>query len=35
MKVKGYFDDKYEPSAPFIRAVVISRSLGIEQAVDP
>jgi len=35
MKVKGYFDDKYEPSAPFIRAVVVSRSLGIEQAVDP
>jgi len=34
MKIQGYFDDKYEPPAPFVRAVVISRSLGIEQAVD-
>jgi len=34
MKIQGYFDDKFEPPAPFIRAVVISRSLGVEQAVD-
>jgi len=34
MKIQGYFDDKYEPPAPFVRAAVISRSLGIEQAVD-
>jgi len=34
MKIQGYFDDNYEPPAPFVRAVVISRSLGIEQAVD-
>ena len=28
MKITGYFDDHFEPPAPFVRVVLKSKSLG-------
>lgn len=34
MKIYGYFDDRYEPPAPFIEIILTSKSLGIKRIVD-
>jgi len=34
MRIDGYFDERYEPPAPFIRATLISRTLKLEHAIE-
>jgi len=34
MRICGYFDERYEPPAPFIRTTLISRTLKLEHAIE-
>lgn len=34
MMIKGFFERKFEPPAPFVKAVVVSRSLNVSRLVD-
>ena len=34
MMIKGFLDRKFEPPAPFIKAVVVSQSLNVSRLVD-
>ena len=34
MRIYGYFDERYEPPAPFIRTTLISRTLKLEHAIE-
>jgi len=34
MRIDGYFDERYEPPAPFIRATLISRALKLEHTIE-
>jgi len=34
MRIDGYFDERYEPPAPFIRTTLISRTLKLEHAIE-
>ena len=34
MRLYGYFDERYEPPAPFIRTTLTSRTLKLEHAIE-
>ena len=34
MRINGYLDERYEPPAPFIRATVFSKGLGLRHIVN-
>lgn len=34
MRIYGYFDERYEPPAPFIRTTLTSRTLKLEHAIE-
>ena len=34
MRINGYLDERYEPPAPFLRATVLSRGLGLRHIVN-
>lgn len=34
MRIDGYLDERYEPSAPFVRATLFSKGLGLKHVVN-
>lgn len=34
MRVDGYLDERYKPSAPFVRAALFSKGLGLKHVVN-